>query len=158
VRGGARQGAVHRRDRELANHHGSDEISFLLPPSAITPEQVDNLVDPATQFSPVLVVLNVTLRTVPSADENAALTMSRRLREATGACVVLVWHSTLAEHWESSYVLAAVYTTIEVERQGPMVTVTNRKQRNAPEHKDIVLRLANYGDSVALQSHVGSGA
>jgi hypothetical protein len=135
---------------ELANHRGSDEISFLLPPNAIAAEQVDELVDLATELSPSLIVLNVTLRTVPGADENAALTISRRLRDATRACVLLVWHATLAEHWESSHVLAAVDTTIEVERQGPAVTVSNRKQRNAREHTDIVLRLADYGDSVAL--------
>jgi hypothetical protein len=104
------------------------------------------------------VVLNVTLRTVPGADENAALVMGRRLWEATAACVLLVWHATPAEHWESSYVLAAVDTTIEVERQGATVRVSNRKQRNAPEHKDVVLRLANYGGSVALLGHVDSGA
>ncbi len=141
---------------ELANHRGSNEISFLLPPNAIAPGQVDELVGLATGLSPALVVLNVTLRTVPGADENAALTISRRLRDATRACVLLVWHASLDQHWESSHVLAAVDTTLEVEREGPAVTVTNRKQRNAREHTDIVLRLADYGGSVALLGSASS--
>jgi hypothetical protein len=150
--------AARVRAWELANHRGSDDISFLLPPGAITPEQVDDLVDLASEVSPVLVVLNVTLRTVAGADENAALAMSRRLHEATGACVLLVWHATLDEHWESSYVLGAMDTTVEAKRDGPVVTLSNRKQRNAPEHKDVVLRLANYAQSVALLGPAGSGA
>ena len=124
--------AARARAWELANHRGNDEICFLLPPDPITLDQYDELVDLASQVSPVLVVLNVTLWTVPNADETAALAISRRLREATGACVLLVWHASVDQGWEPSHVLAAVDTTIEVERQGLTVTVANPKAEERP--------------------------
>lgn len=104
---------------------------------------------------PVLIILDTLARNFGTGDENSSTDMGAfvtacdRLREATGACVLVVHHTgkDVAKGARGSSALTgAVDCLIAVERTPDQVTVMNKppygKQKDAAEFDDIVLSKA----------------
>lgn len=107
---------------------------------------------------PALIVVDTLARCAVGIDENSAREMglvvaaADRLREATGAHVMLVHHTGKDGSIRGSTALpGALSTLIEVERRGDDVTLRCAKQKDAAEFEPISLikRVVELGDSTA---------
>ena len=137
---------------------GLDKPRFkLIPhPVAITSEDLEFMVVAilALEAQPTLIVLDTLARTFGVGDENkqadmnAYVTAADKLRDATGATVMIVHHSGVGDgnrERGSSVLRGAADTMIKVARQGDKLTLTNRspegKQKDAEEFEDVRLRV-----------------
>ncbi|WP_287916640.1 AAA family ATPase [Comamonas sp.] len=116
-----------------------------------------------------LVVIDTLNQTAAGADENSAKDMGRyiasmkRLRDATGAAVVVVHHSgkDLSKGMRgSTALLGAMDTTIEVERatDGRSLVATVKKQKDAERDPPMRFNLEKVGDSLVLRPTVMADA
>lgn len=112
-----------------------------------------------------LVVIDTLNQTAAGADENSAKDMGRyiasmkRLRDATGATVVVVHHSgkDLSKGMRgSTALLGAMDTTVEVERDndGRSIRVTVKKQKDAEREPAMRFNMEKVGDSLVLRPTV----
>lgn len=112
-----------------------------------------------------LVVIDTLNQTAAGADENSAKDMGRyiasmkRLRDATGATVVVVHHSgkDLSKGMRgSTALLGAMDTTVEVERDndGRSIRVTVKKQKDAEREPPMRFNMEKVGDSLVLRPTV----
>jgi hypothetical protein len=112
-----------------------------------------------------LIVIDTLNQTAAGADENSAKDMGRyaasmkRLRDATGATVMVVHHSgkDLSKGMRgSNALLAAMDTTVEVERpsDAPSIIVSVRKQKDADRGSPMRFNLDRVGDSLVLKATV----
>lgn len=123
---------------------------------AITGEDLDHMVAAilALDARPSLIVLDTLARTFGVGDENkqadmnAYVTAADRLRDATGATVLIVHHSGVGDGQRergSSVLRGAADTMIKVARDGDRLRLVNRtpegKQKDAEEFDDIRLRV-----------------
>ncbi|MFH8285488.1 AAA family ATPase [Streptomyces antibioticus] len=125
--------------RKMANVH------FLpRPVQAVDPEW-DVLIEACRRGRPVLVILDTQARITVGVEENSATEMGRvvhrmdQLRDATGACVLLIHHKGLnGDHGRgSSAVKGAVQTELTVTKSGKgpdtRVVVGTDKQKDSEE-------------------------
>lgn len=116
-----------------------------------------------------LIVIDTLNQTAAGADENSAKDMGRyiasmkRLRDATGAAVVVVHHSgkdASKGMRGSTALLGAMDTTVEVERatDGHSIKVAVHKQKDAEREGPIRFNLEKVGDSLVLKPTVMAGA
>ncbi|MFG2021102.1 AAA family ATPase [Actinomadura geliboluensis] len=127
--------------------------------------QLAAFVDLLAEIGPVFVVVDTQARVTVGADENSAKDMGElvhaleRIRAATGACVLLIHHeSRSGDNMRGSTALeGAAETMIRVTKDGPHIRLDNTKQKNAPEHSPILMRLAPCGPSAVLESQTGMG-
>ncbi|MDN7447313.1 AAA family ATPase [Burkholderia multivorans] len=124
----------------------------------------------ADELGPLrLVVIDTLNQTAAGADENSAKDMGRyiasmkRLRDATGAAVVVVHHSgkDLSKGMRgSTALLGAMDTTIEVERatDGRSLVATVKKQKDAERDPPMRFNLEKVADSLVLRPTVMADA
>lgn len=124
----------------------------------------------ADELGPLrLVVIDTLNQTAAGADENSAKDMGRyiasmkRLRDATGAAVVVVHHSgkDLSKGMRgSTALLGAMDTTIKVERatDGRSLVATVKKQKDAERDPPMRFNLEKVGDSLVLRPTVMADA
>ena len=116
-----------------------------------------------------LVVIDTLNQTAAGADENSAKDMGRyiasmkRLRDATGATVVVVHHSgkDLSKGMRgSTALLGAMDTTVEVERatNGRSLVATVKKQKDAEREPPMRFNMEKVGDSLVLRATVMADA
>lgn len=116
------------------------------------------------ELQPVLVVIDTQARVTVGADENSSRDMgvfveaADTIRIASRACVLVVHHEGRAgEHMRGSTALEGAATTImRASKDGPMVYLSCRKQKDEEEFAEIPLRLFRLGES-AILSHEGVG-
>lgn len=85
-------------------------------------------------------------------DVGAAIANLDRIREATGASILVDHHSRRSDDAErgSSALRAALDAVVQVKKEGPSVTLICRKMKDGPEFPDIRLRLVESGKSCVL--------
>lgn len=116
-----------------------------------------------------LIVIDTLNQTAAGADENSAKDMGRyiasmkRLRDATGATVVVVHHSgkDVSKGMRgSTALLGAMDTTVEVERatDGHSIKVAVHKQKDAERESPIRFNLEKVADSLVLRQTVAADA
>ncbi len=131
------------------------EIPFeVLPQNVAIKEELDSLIASISTLHtpPVLIIIDTLARTFGGGDENKQNDMNAyvsavdRLREATGAHVMIVHHSGVhadARERGSNVLRGAADTVIKVERKGPSITLVNKgpsgKQKDAAEFEDVRL-------------------
>jgi len=139
----------------------TDDAAMVWLPNAVNLLQrdwVDGLELLVGALEPVLIVIDTLARSMAGGDENggrdmgAVIEAADRLRQATGATVLLVHHTpkdggTLRGH---SSLEGAVDTAIEVRSEDRAVTVTSAKQKDMEDFDDVKLVLHQVGDSCAF--------
>jgi hypothetical protein len=116
------------------------------------------------ELQPVLVVIDTQARVTVGAEENSSRDMgifveaADVIRQASRACVLVVHHEGRAgEHMRGSTALEGAATTIvRASKDGPMVYLSCKKQKDEEEFPEIPLRLFRLGES-AILSHEGLG-
>jgi AAA domain len=130
----------------------------LIPHSvALTGEDLEPMVEAilALDQRPVLIIIDTLARTFGAGDENkqadmnAYVTAADRLREATGANVLIVHHSGVHEDKRergSNVLRGAADTVIKVSRKDDKLDIINHgpegKQKDTEEFKTVKLRTA----------------
>lgn len=113
-----------------------------------------------------MVVLDTQARMTTGADENSSSDMGRfvaaatKVRDASEACVLMVHHEPRgAENLRGSSALeGAADTQWRVSKDGPMIELTNPKQKDAEEYSGkIVLWMQKRLDSAVLSMSGGAG-
>ena len=118
-----------------------------------------------SELTPALVVIDTQARVTVGADENSAQDMGRlvaaadALREATGACVLLVHHEARSGDTlrGSTALEGAAHTLIRAHKDGPTVRIDCTKQKDAEPFPPLLLRLVPRGAGAVLESHSGVG-
>jgi hypothetical protein len=131
----------------------------------VAPQAVQSLgaqwkifVEQLRAIRPALVVLDTQARVTVGVNENDAGEMGQAInaweavREATGACVLVVHHRGIAggRGRGSTAVYGAMTTELDVSRAGPNITVETTKQKDAPEASPLVLTMNALGESIVL--------
>jgi hypothetical protein len=128
----------------------------LIPHSlALTGDDLQPLLDAVTPLKPALIIVDTLARTFGTGDENkqadmsAYVTAADKLREATGANILVIHHSGVHEDKRergSNVLRGAADTVIKVSRKGDKLTLINSapegKQKDAEEFATIKLRTA----------------
>lgn len=130
----------------------------LIPHSvALTSDDLNALCDALVELptKPVLIVVDTLARTIGAGDENktpdmnAYVNASDRLRDATGANVLIIHHSGVHEEKRergSNALRGAADTVIKVQRKNDQLDIINQapegKQKDAEEFKTVKLRTA----------------
>lgn len=126
----------------------------LIPHSlALTGDDFQPLLDAVTPLKPALIIVDTLARTFGTGDENkqadmsAYVTAADRLREATGANILVIHHSGVHEDKRergSNVLRGAADTVIKVSRKGDKLSLINNapegKQKDAEEFATIRLR------------------
>ncbi|WP_067480650.1 AAA family ATPase [Actinomadura hibisca] len=148
-----------RSGRKLEN------VQFLARPLQATGPEWDAFVEACRRIGPDLIVIDTQARITVGVDENSALDMGvvvdrlETLRQATGACVVLVHHTgyEAARGRGSSAVPAAITSEFVMSGKPPSATLANPKQKNAEQTPDLALTFEQVtgvggltGDSLVL--------
>jgi AAA domain len=155
----AAEGATGLRQRVHAweDRNGRSAVTFL--PAAIRlPADAAPVAEIAVGFGASLVIIDTQARATIGLDENASKDMGllvdalERIREASGACVLCVHHEPRnGEHPRGhSAIDGAATTLLRVAKDGPMVTVTNPKQKDAAEAEPLALALIGHLGSAVL--------
>ena len=123
------------------------------------------------ELKPALVVVDTQARATSGLDENSSKDMGLlvawldHLRQACGACMLLVHHTPRnAENLRGSTALeGAADTILAVTKDGPLVTIRNDaahggKQKNAAEATALALTLVPAGPDMALSSALSTTA
>lgn len=116
------------------------------------------LVDLAAELKPVLIVVDTQARISVGMEENSNTEMGQlvdrieRLRKSSKACVLTVHHTGRdGDHLRGAVAIdGAATTTIKVEKDQEILTISNPKQKDAPEFDPFRLRLVAYDDSAIL--------
>lgn len=145
---------LRQRVRAWEDHHGPMAVTFLPVPVRL-PADASTLGRVAAVRGAVLVIIDTQARVTVGLDENSSRDMGllvdalEVIREASGACVLAVHHEPRnGEHPRGHSTIDGAGTTLlRVTKDGPLVTLTNPKQKDAPEAAPIDL---------ALESHLGS--
>jgi hypothetical protein len=145
---------------EKAMSRTMDGVRFL--PVAVQTRngtQWDAFVELAREVEPALVVLDTQARISVGVEENSNTEMGTyivkqcdRLRDATGACVILVHHigKSSDSGRGATAVEGAVDTVIRVSKDEQRVKLECTKNKDGEQWADITLRAIPMGDSVIL--------
>jgi hypothetical protein len=133
------------------------QFKMIPHPVAITSDDLNAMVDAilALPTRPVLIVMDTLARTFGSGDENkqadmnAYVNASDRLRDATGANVMIIHHSGVHEDKRergSNVLRGAADTVIKISRKNDQIDIINEapegKQKDAEEFKTVKLQTA----------------
>lgn len=116
------------------------------------------------ELRPDLAILDTQARVTVGAEENSARDMGlfvdtlENVRRASSACILVVHHDARAgENLRGSTAIEGAATTIlRAVKDGQLVTITNPKQKDAPEQDPFALVLTPLGAS-AILSHEAVG-
>lgn len=122
---------------------------YPMPVQAGDPAAWGIMTEAVRRLAPALVVLDTQARVTVGIDENSNTDMGvfiercEELRRAAGSCVVLVHHTNAGGGARGATALrGAAQTELTVSRGGEgLVTVKTTKQKDAPEHAPIELRV-----------------
>lgn len=144
-----------------------DDISWLtIPPTLLEGHDAETLIELAVEYKPSLIVVDTLARCMPGGEENSSKDMSAvvdaldRLRQSTGATVLLVHHTTkdggsLRGH---SSLSGAVQTSVGFSVRSEVATLVVEKQKDDAAGMRISLKLREVIDSCVLDAVVLSGA
>jgi len=151
-----------QRVRAWESSMGMDmKVTFLPAGIRIIPDAAP-LGQIAVDMGAKLVVIDTQARAASGLDENSSKDMSLlvdaadSIRAVTGACVMLVHHEPRnADNPRGSTAIeGAASTLIRAEKDGDQVTLSNTKQKDAPEQPQCYFRLVPAGQSaVIVESH-----
>jgi len=163
------RGGLPQRVAALQEEHGGTDpdLRFLTQAVRLLDDgDVERLVrelvgDPP----PALVVFDTLARCLAPGDENSTQDMGRavaaldRIREATGAAVLVMHHTGHDKSRErgSSALAAAADTVIAIARDADVLTMSCEKQRDATEFQPLRFRLHEVGSSVVPRLVMGEG-
>lgn len=143
-------------------------VRFLPMPVQVGSPEWEALEHMAAADRPAMIVGDTQARITVGVDENSAREMGEvvahleRLRERSGACVLLVHHSGVnGEHARgSSSIRAAMQTELAVSKAGSVVTVRTVKQKDHEQLPDfeLVLKPMPSTGSVALVRELNPAA
>lgn len=161
-----------KRRRAWKEHNAvSDDADMFwlpVPVNLLDSDTVTALTAAVAVRKPALVVIDTLSRTMPGGNESGSEVMSRwvehadRIRQATGACVLIVHHSPRDGSYLRGHTSleAAVDTAVECRHRssktGHTVTLTCTKQNDDAEFEPVKLALVEVGDSCALDSSATS--
>lgn len=159
---------IRRRVRawESANDLKMTGVSFLpVAVQAASHAEWSVFVALAAERRPAMVVIDTQARVTVGMDENSAQDMGvfvervEQLRQASGACVLVVHHTGRAgEHMRGSIALDGAATTlIAVEKSDELVSLRCAKQKDEDEFAVIRLALTPHEDSAVLIPATGGG-
>lgn len=152
-----------QRRRAWQEHHGQARtgVRWVAMPVQVMGPDWERFVAEVVAVAPSLVILDTQARVTEGVDENDNTAMGEvigaldRLREATGACVLLVHHQGSGDADRArgaTSVKGAMVTEISVSKRpgSAEVTVKNPKQKDTAEAGPIVLTLVPVAESVVL--------
>jgi RecA-family ATPase len=130
----------------------TESVGFYLLPRAIallSAESVNQFILEAASVSPALIVLDTLARCIVGADENSAKDMGLaiaacdRIRQATGATVLLVHHTGKNGDQErgSSALRGAADTVLALIDEGDSLKLVCDKQKDGPRFEPLKVRL-----------------
>ena len=145
-------------------HHGVtldkyDPITWITAPVSLANwEEVGAFIDAVVPLKPVLIVFDTLARCILGVEENSAKEMGEvvaaadTIRRHTGACVLLVHHTGVAEGRQrgSTALKGALDTEIEVTATDGNVVVKVTKQKDGIEPNPRHFKAHPSGDSVVL--------
>jgi hypothetical protein len=155
---------------EIANDREATGIIFLpVPVQLASPKGVDVAAFRMLlgEIRPALTIIDTQARVTVGAEENSSKDMGlfvdslETLRQESGSTMLPVHHEPRnGENLRGSVALeGAADTIIRTSKDGDLVTVSNIKQKNAPEAANLVLGLRPSGPSaVLLPNAVGSNS
>jgi RecA-family ATPase len=136
---------LNRHPAEIHRMHWLPQpVSFLDVTASAALAQV------AGELNAKLVIIDTLARAMPGGDENGArdmslaITAADRIRNATGACVLLVHHTGKDQSAGArghSSLLGAVNTELELKSTDGLITITNTKQKDHAEQQPLRLAL-----------------
>lgn len=137
---------------------GESGVFFLARALQVDGPEWPAFVEYARLRRPGLIVLDTQARMTVGVKENDATEMGMvvdaldQLRQASGACVLLVHHRGLTgEHGRGSTAIkGALDTELDVSRTGTTVTVKVTKQKDQAERAALLLTMNPLGESVVL--------
>jgi hypothetical protein len=137
---------------------GESGVFFLARALQVDGPEWPAFVEHARLRRPGLIVLDTQARMTVGVKENDATEMGvvvdalDQLRQASGACVLLVHHRGLSgEHGRGSTAIkGALDTELDVSRTGPTVTVKVTKQKDQHERSPLLLTMNPLGESIVL--------
>lgn len=109
------------------------------------------------EVAPSLIIVDTQARATVGVNENDATEMGEvvhalgELKTVTGACILLAHHTNERGAGRgSSAVFGALDTELRARRIGTTVTLSNPKQKDAPEQPEKLLTITPYGPSAVL--------
>lgn len=143
---------------ESSAGHTMTDVAFLpIAVQAAQPGPWRAFCSLAAELGPALVVVDTQARVTVGIEENSAKDMGEfvhaveQLRQATGACVLVVHHTGKSGQLRGSTALEGAATTIiHTEKDDDLITVECRKQKDAAEFTEFDLRLTPHGPSAVL--------
>lgn len=133
-------------------------VHFL--PVAVQASQVpawDAFTQLAAELAPALIIVDTQARVTVGSEENSARDMGEfvhqvdQVRQATGACVLVVHHTGRSGTLRGSTALeGAASTIIRTAKDGETITVECGKQKDTVEFDEFCLRLVPSGGSAVL--------
>lgn len=156
------------RVRAYKAAHGVEtlpDISYVLEPVNLFTGDVhrgeaDRLCDQIEDLNPVLIIFDTLARSMAGGDENFASHINSviasldRLRQRTGATILVVHHSGHDAQRErgSSALKAAADTFIKQTGKGLTATLKCEKMKYGPDFDVITIQMVEVGDSLAVVS------
>ena len=151
-------------------HQHPDIIYLPLTVNLTTPEQTDTqaLAQALKELQPTLVIIDTQARVTVGAEENSSKDMGRfvdaieTLRTNNPATYLIVHHTPRnGDNLRGSTALeGAADTVLHSLKEGELLTLTCKKQKNAPEAPQLVMALTPTGESATcttnLVSHIDS--
>lgn len=142
------------RVRAWEDHNGTMAVQFEPLPVRL-PADATHIGVIAADMGAVLIIIDTQARVTVGLDENSSKDMGllvdaiERIRGRSGACVLLVHHEPRnGEHPRGHSTMDGAGTTLlRVTKDGPLITLTNPKQKDAPEALPVRL---------VLTPHLGS--
>ncbi len=139
-------------------------VTFL-PEAIRLPKDASVIGSLAAEIGAVLVIIDTQARVTVGLDENSSKDMGQLvdaaelIRELSGgACVLLVHHEPRnGEHPRGHSAMDGAGTTLlRVTKDGPLITVTNPKQKDAAEAQPVRLVLTPHLGSAVVGSSPGT--
>ncbi len=144
-------------------HHGHDAPADLaiLPhvPQLHNPVDVADFIDAVAPAQPALIIIDTLARAIVGVDENASKDMGEvvaqldRIKEATGACVLVLHHTgkdAARGTRGSSALTGAIDTGVEVRGDPQAMTLATTEQKDAEPADPRQFRAEQVGDSIVL--------
>jgi AAA domain len=137
----------------------STGIDFLVPrPPLQIVRDATVLTALAAESGAGLIVIDTQNRATVGLDENSNVDMGRMIaaldmvRDRTGACVLVVHHSSVGTHRPRGHssIDGAATTMIRVAKDGRLIKVENGKQREGDRAASVLLTLSNHDLGVVL--------
>lgn len=156
-----------QRKRAWQHDRHEDDVNGIvwlpIPVSLIDRQWSEALVMLVAEGGYAMVVIDTLSRSMAGADENSPRDMSTvvdnasRIREASGACVLVVHHTpkdggTIRGH---SALEGAADSTFEAQGDNITIKLTVAKQKDLPSGEVILLRAENCMESCVIRSHDG---